>query len=214
MKYLGSRTLETYRLILKAQTMEEQHYLWSVLMNPDVNKYYLTVPKKYAEKLKDWNKQEEYYQEDMKHANDLDVFRWSVFLKETGECIGGVSCHEAKSEGYKIDNPNIRDVGWYIDPKYKGHGYGNEAAQAMMDYMFNECEISEIKTGAAIQNPASWMIMEKFGFVRLDKTKMVEYTYVDEPVEDYQYYLTKEMYFENKKIINYKQVDSNERKQN
>ena len=44
--------------------------------------------------------------------------------------------------------------------------------------------------------------MEKYGFARLDKTKMVEYTYVDEPVEDYQYYLTKEMYFENKKQKN------------
>lgn len=198
MKYLGSKTIETDRLMLKAQTMEEQKYLWSVLMIPDVNRYYLTVPKKYAEKLKDWNKQEEYYQEDMKHAIDLDVFRWSVFLKDTGECIGRVSCHEAKSESYEIDDPSIRGVGWYIDPKYKGHGYGNEAAQAMMDYMFNECEIEEIKTGAAIQNSASWMIMEKFGFVRLEKTKMVEYTYVGDPVEDYQYYLTKEMYFENK----------------
>ena len=63
-----------------------------------------------------------------------------------------------------------------------------------MDYMFNECEIDEIRTGAAIQNPASWGIMEKFGFERLDKTKMVEYTYLDEPVEDYQYVLTREMY--------------------
>ena len=68
----------------------------------------------------------------------------------------------------------------------------------MMDYMFDECEIDEIKTEAAIQNTASWKIMEKFGFVRLKKTRMVEYTYVDDPVEDYQYYLTKEMYFENK----------------
>ena len=195
MKFLGSKTIETDRLALKAQTMEEQHYLWSVLMIPEVNRYYLTVPKKYAEKLKDWDKQEEYYQEDMKHANDLDVFRWSVFLKDTGECIGRVSCHEAKSECYEIDNPSIRGVGWYIDPKHKGHGYGNEAAKAMMDYMFSECEIDEIRTGAAIQNPASWMIMENFGFVRLDKTKMVEYTYVEEPVEYYQYYLTKEMYF-------------------
>ena len=201
MKYLGSKTLETDRLILKAQTMDEQHYLWSVLMNPDVNRYYLTVPKKFAEKLKDWDKQEEYYKEDMKHANDPDVFKWSVFIKDTGECIGRVSCHKSSDEGYETDNPSIRGVGWYIDPKYKGHGYGNEAAQAMMDYMFNECEISEIRTGAAIKNPASWMIMEKFEFVRLDKTKMVEYTYVDEPVEDYQYYLTKEMYFENKKQI-------------
>ena len=83
-------------------------------------------------------------------------------------------------------------------PKFKGNGYGNEAAQAMMDYMFTECEIDEIRTGAAIQNPASWIIMEKFGLLRLDKTKMVEYTYVDEPVEDYQYYLTKQMYLENK----------------
>ena len=204
MKCLGSKTLETDRLILKAQTMEEQKYLWSVLMIPDVNRYYLTVPKKYAEKLKDWNKQEECYKEDMKHANDLDVFRWSVFLKDTGECIGRVSCHEAKSEGYEIDDPSISGVGWYIDPKYKGHGYGNEAAQAMMDYMFNECEISEIRTGAAIKNPASWMIMEKFGFVRLDKTKMVEYTYVDELVEDYQYYLTKEMYYKKKNSIKLK----------
>ena len=198
MKYLGSKTLETDRLILKAQTMDEQHYLWNVLMIPEVNRYYLTVPKKYGERLKDWNIQKERYQESMEHANDKDRFRWSVFLKDTGECIGRVSCHEAKDENSEIDNPSIRGVGWYIDPKYKGHGYGNEAAKAMMDYMFNECEIEAIKTGAAIQNPASWMIMEKFGFVRLNKTKMVEYTYVDEPVEDYQYYLTKEKYFENR----------------
>ncbi len=198
MKCLGSKTIETDRLILKAQTMEEQKYLWSVLMIPDVNRYYLTVPKKFAEKLKDWDKQEPFYEEKIKHANDKDVFEWSVFLKETGKCIGKVDCHEASDEGYETDKPSIRGVGWYIDPKYKGHGYGYEAAQAMMDYMFNECEIEEIKTGAAIQNPASWMIMEKFGFVRLDKTKMVEYTYVDEPVEDYQYYLTKEMYYKKK----------------
>ena len=198
MKNLGSKTLETERLILRTQTMDEQKYLWSVLMNPDVNRYYLTVPKKFAEKLKDWDKQEEYYKEDMKHANDPDVFKWSVFIKDTGECIGRVSCHKSSDEGYETDNPSIRGVGWYIDPKYKGHGYGYEAAQAMMDYMFNECEIDEIKTGAAIQNQASWKIMEKFGFEKLEETKMIEYTYVDDPVEDYQYYLTKEMYFENK----------------
>ena len=199
MKYLGSKTIETDRLILKAQTMDEQHYLWSVLMNLEVNRYYLTIPKKYAEKLKDWNKQEKYYKEDIKHANDSDVFKWSVFLKDTGKCIGRVSCHEAKIEGYEIENPSVRGVGWYIDPVYQGQGYGYEAAKAMMDYMFNECEIEEIRTGAAIQNPASWKIMEKFGFEKQNYTKMVEYTYLDESIEDYQYRLTKEMYFKKNK---------------
>ena len=70
---------------------------------------------------------------------------------------------------------------------------------AIPDYMFNECEIKEIKTGAAIVNPASWKIMEKFGFEKLDTTKMVQYTYLDEPTEDYQYRLTREMYLENNK---------------
>ena len=204
MKYLGSKTIETDRLVLKAQTMNEQKYLWSVLMIPEVNRYYLTVPKKYAEKLLDWDKQEEYYKADMEHANDLDVFKWSIFIKETGECIGRVDCHAANNEYETIDNPNIRGVGWYLDPKYQGKGYGYEAANAMMDYMFNECDIDEIRTGAAIVNPASWMIMEKFGFVRTDKTKLVEYTYVEEPVEDYQYYLTKEMYLNNKNKRNLK----------
>ena len=202
MKYLGSRTIETERLILKAQTMKEQQFLWCLLMNPDVNRYYLTVPKKFSEKLKDWSKQEEYYKNDMEHANDLDVFRWSVFLKETGQCIGRVSCHPASDENSEVIDLSIRGVGWFIDPNYKGEGYGYEAAQAMMNYMFVECEIDEIKTGAAIQNPASWKIMEKFGFTRLDNTKMVEYTYVDEPVEVYQYNLTRQKYFENINIKN------------
>ena len=54
MKNLGSKTLETDRLILKAQTMKEQKYLWDILINTNVNKYYLTVPTKFREKLKNW----------------------------------------------------------------------------------------------------------------------------------------------------------------
>ena len=198
MNLIGSKIIETERLILKPQTMQEQKRLWEILMIPSVNELYLTTPSKFREKLKDWSIQEQYYIEDMKHSNDEDVFRWSIFLKETKECIGRISCHERSQEDSSISNPNIRGVGWIIDPIYQGNGYGTEAAQAMIDYMFNECEIDEIRTGAAIQNPASWMILEKFGFVRLDKTKMVEYTYVDELVEYYQYYLTRQMYLENK----------------
>ena len=202
MKFLGSKELVTERLVLKAQTMEEQHYLWSVLMLDDVNKYYLSVPQKFREKLKDWTKQEEFYRKDMERANDPDVFRWSVFLKETGECIGRVSCHDARSEFNEFNDHGIRGVGWYIDPKFKGNGYATEAAKAMIDYMFNECEISEIHTQAAVENPASWKIMEKLGFIRKDKINLVEYTYLDEPAEDYQYYITKEMYLEKSNDLN------------
>lgn len=199
MKYLGSKTLETPRLILKAQTIEEQKRLWEILMIPDVNKYFLTVPTKFREKLKDWSIQEQYYIENMKHANDEDIFRWSIFLKDTKECIGRISCHERSKEDSSVVNPNIRGVGWLVEPKHQGKGYGTEAAQAMIDYMFNECEIEEIRTGAAINNPASWRIMEKLGFERQETTKMVQYTFLDELAEDYTYKLTRETYLKLKR---------------
>lgn len=194
MKYIGSKTIETERLILKAQTMNEQKRLWEILMMPEVNKYFLTVPTKFREKLKDWNKQEEFYKMDMEKANNPDVFKWSIFLKETGECIGRLSCHEARDEDESIVDSNIRGVGWIIDPSFQGNGYATEAANAMIDFMFMEAEISEIRTGAAIENPASWKIMEKLGFVRNNETKMVQYTYLDYPVEDYTYQISREQW--------------------
>ena len=196
MRYLGSSTIKTDRLVLKAQTMDEQYYLWKVLMIPEVNKYFLTVPQKFREKLKDWNIQKEYYEEDMKHAKDKDVFRWSIFLKKTGECIGRISCHERNIEDDSIDDPSIRGVGWLIDPKYQRQGYATEAAKGIIDYMFLKCEIKEIITGAAIANEPSWRVMEKLGFERLKKTRMVQYTFVDEPVEDFEYILTEQKYLE------------------
>ena len=194
MNFLGSKTIETDRLILRTQTMNEQKRLWEILMIPEVNKYFLTVPPKFREKLKDWDKQQKFYEDDMKHANDNNVFRWSIFLKDTGECIGRLSCHEGHDEDECINNPNIRGVGWIIDPKFQGHGYGTEAAKAMIDFMFLECEIEQIITGAAICNPASWKIMEKLGFERQEKTKMIQYTFLDELTEIYSYVMTKERY--------------------
>ena len=194
MNFLGSKTIETDRLILRTQTMNEQKRLWEILMIPEVNKYFLTVPLKFREKLKDWDKQQKFYDDDMKHANDNNVFRWSIFLKDTGECIGRLSCHEGHDEDESINNPNIRGVGWIIDPKFQGHGYGTEAAKAMIDFMFLECEIEQIITGAAICNPASWKIMEKLGFERQEKTKMIQYTFLDELTEIYSYVMTKERY--------------------
>lgn len=190
MNHLGSRELETERLLLCPQTVDEQKYLWSVLMTPEVYKYYLTVPVFLRDKLKDWSKQEKHYIDGVNKANNNDVYKWSVFLKDNNKCIGLITCQEKED-----CDDSIRDVGWYIDPKYQGNGYATEAAIRMIDYMFRDVGIDKILTGAAVVNPSSWKIMEKLGFKRLDDTVMVQYTYMDELVEVYQYILTKEMYF-------------------
>ena len=163
-------------------------------MIPEVNKVYLTTPAKFRDKLKDWSKQEPFYEEKISHANDNDVFEWSIFLKDTNECIGKIDYHEYSKEDNEINDLSIRGVGWYIDPIHQGKGYGTEAAKHTLKYMFEEVEISKIITGAAIDNPASWKIMDRLGYKKLPQTKLVTYTYLDEPVEIYTYEITKEQY--------------------
>jgi RimJ/RimL family protein N-acetyltransferase len=194
MNLIGSKIIETERLILKPQTMQEQKRLWEILMIPEVNKVYLTTPAKFRDKLKDWSKQEPFYEEKISHANDNDVFEWSIFLKDTNECIGKIDYHEYSKEDNEINDLSIRGVGWYIDPIHQGKGYGTEAAKHTLKYMFEEVQITKIITGAAIDNPASWKIMDRLGYKKLPQTKLVTYTYLDEPVEIYTYEITKEQY--------------------
>ena len=194
MKLRGSRTLETERLILKAQTNTEQYHLWELLMQ--VKDYCVVTPKKYAYLLNSWDSYKDINEYKILDAMSIDVFIWSVFSKETGECIGYVECNSFDSENPTSD---IRGVGWFIDPKYQGKGYGYEAAKAMIDYMFDECEISEIRTYAAIPNIASWKLMEKLGFTKQEQTTQAEYTYIDKPVEAYQYILTRDTHLKRKR---------------
>ncbi len=189
MNLIGTKELETERLILKVPTMIEQKRLWEILIIPEVNKYYLAVPSKFKEKIMNWEKQEPFYQDKVNHAHDNNKYVWSIFLKSTGECIGQIDAHDAA--GCDIDE---KDVGWYIDPNYQGKGYGTEAAKAMFDYLFKDVKLSKIKTGAATINPSSWKIMEHFGFIRNEKTDYVNYTFVTEPIEIYLYSVTNEQY--------------------
>ena len=201
MNFIGSKTIETDRLILKAQTMDEQKKLWEILMIPSVNSVYLTTPPKFREKLKDWSKQEPFYQDKISHANDPDVFEWSIFLKDTNECIGKVDYHDYSKEDNDVLDKSIRGVGWYIDPVHQGKGYATEAATATLKYMFEEVEITKIITGAAIDNPASWKIMNRLGYTKLPETKQVQYTYQDELVEIYMYEITNEQYLKHNNML-------------
>ena len=187
MNLIGSKVLETERLLLVPHEEKYQYKLWEILMTEGVYNYYLAIPSKYREKLLSWKTQEPFYLEKVKHSNDKDIFDWCIILKENGECIGKIDCHELG------DDKSIRDVGWYIDPVYQGKGYASEAANAMFNYMYNEVMINEIDTGAAIDNSPSWKIMEKFGFERTGSS-YVNYTFIDEPVKIYTYKMTRNKY--------------------
>ena len=206
MNLIGSKTIETKRLILRSSSIEEQKRLWEILMDPEVNKFYLTSAKNKANDKEywTWQVQEKFYKSKVNKANNQDTFVWSIFLKPEytvsgkEEVIGQVSTQE---NGNDI---KVRDVGWFIDKNYQGNGYAKEAATAMIDYMFKEVEIDKISSGAVRDNIPSCKIFERLGFTKIGEVEEDSpYTFYDGRLIFSKYELTREMYLSQVQIIEY-----------
>lgn len=192
MKYLGSKELETENLLLRPTKEEDLKPIWSILCDKKVSKHYLVGKFNY-----DWEKEKIWQYKKLASAANKNVFQWSIILKKENKCIGQITCQNSYDENENIKNDNIRDVGWFLDSNYHGMGYGYEAAKKMIDYMFKEVEIDKIETCAAIDNIASWRIMEKLGFKRIDKIKMIKYTMLEKETKCYCYEITRDRYLNN-----------------
>ena len=214
MRNISIRDFETDRLLIKKPTMEEQYALWNILRDENVNRYYFPTPdrifvknnlrkddvgdlkkarKIFMEQLNDWERQQPFYEKKIEVINEEDdsqKYTWSIFLK-TGEPIGQITVQP--NDEYS-ENPEIRDVGWFINPKYQGNGYATEAASEVLKFMFEEVGIDQIITSAAIVNQGSWRIMEKLGF---EKTGEKQSTYFDDEdniLQNYCYVCNKELF--------------------
>lgn len=190
MNYLGSKKIETDRLILRSTEESDLKVLWQILCIPDVNKYYLTC------KLNsNWEDEKKWQYKKLSHSNDNNVFQWSIILKDTNECIGQISVQENGPD------KSIRDIGWFIEPRYQRRGYAYETASAILKYMFEEVQINAIETSAAVCNPASWRLMAKLGFKKREgKTIINHYTFGGD-IESYLFGITKEEYQEKSVMI-------------
>ena len=180
MKKLGSKTLETNRLILHKTEEKDLKELWNILLLEEVSKYYLTT--KIHE---DWDEEKKWQYKKLERSSLKDTYTWTIELKEDHTVIGQISIQDTEDE-------DIKDIGWFIDPVYQKKGYAFEAALEILKYIFLEVEIKTIDTCAAIQNKSSWSLMEKLGFKRQKDYKKVKYTLLKEEVDCYHYVLTKE----------------------
>ena len=184
MNFLGSKTLETERLILHKTEENDLKKLWEILCDRDISKLYLSC------KINDnWEEEKKWQYKKLERAGNPDVFCWTITRKDNNEVIGQITVQDGKTP-----DKSIRDVGWFISKNNHRQGYAYEATCKVLDYMFNEVEIKKIETSAAIINPASWKLMEKLGFKRLETTHKNKYYFVGEEVDSYEYELTKEEY--------------------
>jgi RimJ/RimL family protein N-acetyltransferase len=76
--------------------------------------------------------------------------------EQTGQIVG--ACGIVPGENQPPE------LGYWLGVEHWKHGYATEAAQALIDYAFNELEHDALVAGARVSNPASRRVLEKCGF--------------------------------------------------
>lgn len=84
--------------------------------------------------------------------------KWAVFEKSTGSLIGmgGLT-------PWKLGEENLVDITYRLRQSAWGRGYGQELAQLLVNYGFNELGLSQITATITPDNMPSKKIAEKLG---------------------------------------------------
>ncbi|MCL1973006.1 MAG: GNAT family N-acetyltransferase [Endomicrobia bacterium] len=150
MKSIGTRTIETARLILRrvrTEDAEDMFFGWA--SDDEVTKYMTWKSHLNIEATKS------YIDFVLKNLESEDVYEWIIEYKENGKAIG--SCGAVG-----LDKTNeIASIGYCLSKKYWNKGIMSEAVNAVIRYLFDKAEVNRIEAAHHLDNPASGKVMQK-----------------------------------------------------
>ena len=153
MNLIGTKTLETDRLILRRLTIDDAESAYKNWCSSDiVSRYVLWEKHKNVEETKELFKM---WEEDY---NNLDTFRWIVELKDTKEVIGTIDVCNKKFLKF-----STCEIGYCYGEAFWNKGYGTEALKRVLKFLFEEVGLESIYAYHASNNPASGKVMKKSG---------------------------------------------------
>ena len=144
--------LETERLLLRHQVIEDLDDLWALYCDPEITKYIPDAPRsrKEAQEELEWHMHG--------HPKHPELGLWATIHKETGKFIGRCGLLP-----WTIDDVNEVEVAYTIARNYWGQGLGSEAAQAILKYGFEKLHLSRMVCLIDPENKASQKVAEKMG---------------------------------------------------
>jgi len=116
-------------------------------------------------------------------------------MKETekkGEVLIYAITDPSKNELIGIINLNLSlhhkrgELAYWIGKEYWGNGYASEAARELLKIGFEEKGLNRIFAAAFVDNPGSWMVMEKIGMKK--EGTLREHVYKGGESVDLHYY--------------------------
>lgn len=88
----------------------------------------------------------------------------AVCLKDTGRLIGLLAIKQRENE-----EKRVHGLGYVFHPVYQGQGYGTEACQAAVAYLFDELGADQIVSSTAAANGPSRRLLGRLGFVEVSR---------------------------------------------
>lgn len=154
MKHLGTKQIETERLILRRFTIEDAPKMYENWASDKEVAKYLTWPAHAnadltAELLAGWTAR----------YGEMNYYNWCLELKEDGEPIGNISVVELKEQ------VQCALMGYCIGRKYWHQGFTSEALKAVMDFLFDEVGFNRVEAVHDARNPHSGQVMKKCGML-------------------------------------------------
>jgi len=143
--------LQTERLTLRRLMVSDTLDMYEYSKNEEVTRY-LTW-----DAHPDASYTREYLQYLGTHYNVGDFFDWAVVLNSEDKMIG--TCGFTRFDY----NNNSGEVGYVINPAYRGQGIADEAVRAVMQFGFETLRLNRIEAKFIEGNSASMRVMEKTG---------------------------------------------------
>ena len=152
MKHLGTRNIETERLLLRPFTREDAPAMYrNWASDPEVTKY-LTWPAHSSVDisemvLTDWTG----------HYVEENYYQWAIVLKELGEPIGSIAVVKVDEGAQWVE------IGYCIGKNWWCRGYVSEALKALITFFFEEVGVGRIQARHDPRNVGSGAVMRKCG---------------------------------------------------
>lgn len=152
MNHLGTKALETERLLLRRFSTRDAENMYNNWASDEEVTKYLTWPAHESiettrASVNHWISQ--YPKEDFYH--------WAIVPKDLQEPIGTIG---AVAQDNSIDRVHI---GYCIGRNWWGQGYMSEAFRCLITFFFEETKVNRIEAGYDPRNPGSGKVMQKCG---------------------------------------------------
>jgi [ribosomal protein S5]-alanine N-acetyltransferase len=154
--------LETGRLLLREQAIEDLDELWEFHSHPENVRYYQDAPASREEVREQLEWDLDWYQK------NEGLGTWVIIHKETGGIVGLCSLMP-----WTVDDVEEVEMAYVLSEESRGQGLGTELSQGVVHYALDRLKLPRIISLIEPENLLSRHVVEKAG-MRFEKERQDE----------------------------------------